>query len=152
MVRKTRVSIPWATERLGYLRESVRDFLSEFDVPHTATQEIVLGVDEAVSNVLLHAGGGNGSKEVHVDITLEKEDVQVTVTSPGPYFDPTVFPDPDIEDCMKRGSRPALGIALMRKIFDEMTYLCVHEGTNHLVLTKGLAAPVEAAEARILPV
>jgi len=147
------VTIPCATDHLQYLRESVRDFFSGLEVPRTAVREIVLGVDEAVSNVLLHSCPGKAGEEIHVDLALEKDDVRVTVTSRGPYFDPTVFPEPDIEDSMERGSRPSLGIFLMRKIFDDMTYLCVHEGTNHLVLTKGLAPATmaSAGACRILP-
>jgi anti-sigma regulatory factor (Ser/Thr protein kinase) len=144
-------SIPASTEYLERLRGDVREFLALSGVPEKAAHDIVVGVDEAVSNAVVHACRKDPEHEVSVDVRVGRSEVQVTVTNPGPRFDPSSFPEPDRAAAMKAGRRPPLGIHMMRKVFDDMICLCVHEGVNHLVLTKSLSPAPPACRLRILP-
>jgi len=146
-----KLSIPASTEYLEELRGDVREFLVISGVPEKAAHEVVVGVDEAVSNAVVHSCRKDPGCQVDLDVRVNGSEIQVTVTNPGPSFDPTAFTVPDTVLAITTGIRPSLGIQLMRKVFDDMTYLCVHEGVNHLVLTKDLVPAPPASRLRILP-
>ncbi len=142
------LSIPASTEHLARVRAKVHEFLITARVTRPVAHEIVVGIDEAVTNAIVHSCQNDSGYQVSVVVTLNEPAIQISVTNAGLRFDPTTFPTPDIACAMSEGFRPSLGIHLMRQVFDDMTYQCVQDGVNQLVLTKNIAP---LTNARILP-
>ncbi len=134
------MTIPSSTEHLGRVRDAVRDSISQPHIPQGFASQLILAVDEALANVILHSCGNRSGVTIDVSIATDDEKVQVTVRNKGPYFDPATFPGLDIEAHLRDGTRPSLGIYLMRKILDDIQY-SHNDGLNELVLTKYVIKP-----------
>lgn len=103
--------------------------------------EVELAVDEACSNIIEHAYGGEDKGEIECTCDVQKNgDLVVQLTDHGRPFDPVDVPDPNFSvDLAKLKSRGA-GMFLMRKMMDEISYhFHIGEG-NTLVLVKRKAA------------
>jgi anti-sigma regulatory factor (Ser/Thr protein kinase) len=135
--RSRELVIPRSTRHLQEVRDETKRYLAESSVPEKTAKTMVLAVDEAVANVILHSHGHEANGTIGVKIEADGSRARVTVTNKGPYFDPTVYPEPDIQAHIRSGTRPSLGIQLMKAVLDDMNY--THKnGTNVLVLTKNL--------------
>jgi anti-sigma regulatory factor (Ser/Thr protein kinase) len=101
----------------------------------TLALNLNLALEEAVSNVMMYAypKGTCGTVEVLAEQAPDR--VRFTVIDAGIPFDPTVMPDADIS--LDVSDRPigGLGIFLVRKIMDAVTYER-REGKNILVMQK----------------
>jgi serine/threonine-protein kinase RsbW len=105
-----------------------------------AVMQLVLAVDELVTNAMTHAFRG-GAREVRVTIEVEPRGrMIVALTDDGPPFDPLQAPPPDLDADIDERAIGGLGIHLARQMVDEISY--VHaDGWNRLTLRKDLAAP-----------
>lgn len=97
--------------------------------------DIKLAVDEAVSNVMRHAYGGNAQRPVHIALRLVASGVETEICDDGSEFDPFAqeLPPPDE---LRSGGR---GIFLMRAVMDEWEYDRV-DGWNRVRMRKHLAS------------
>ncbi len=137
---KRLVTIPSSTEHLGRVRDAVRDSISQPHIPQGFASQLILAVDEALVNIILHSCENRSGVMIDVSITTDDEKVQVTLRNKGPYFDPGTFPAPDIETYLRHRTRLSLGIHIMRKTLDDMQYYH-NDGLNILVLTKYVIKP-----------
>lgn len=82
---------------------------------------IQLACEEVLVNVINYAyPGKNGDLEIAIE-SVEKG-LKITVADSGIPFDPLSLPMPDINAPMEERRIGGLGIYLMRKIMDEVTY------------------------------
>lgn len=139
------MTIPSSTEHLERVRDAVRDSISQPHIPKSFASQLILAVDEALANVILHSCGNRSGVMIDISIAADDEKVQVTLRNKGSYFDPATFPRPDIETHLRNGTRPSLGIHLMKKILDDMQY-SHNDGLNELVLTKYVIKPAGIGE------
>jgi serine/threonine-protein kinase RsbW len=148
----TLCAVPGSTQHLNEMREMVRRCVSHPHVPEKTAFQIVIAVDEALSNAMLHSCRNNPAQKVELNIVLDEEKISVTLKNEGPYFDPTLFKKETMPDELKERKRPPLGIELIRKIFDDIQYQCrgsesdgrVNELTLIKYLTKTVVEPAPA--------
>lgn len=128
------VRIPGDTRWLHLVRLVVEQCCQEFEVEKSVMLDIKLAVDEAVSNVMRHAYGGDAQRFVHVALRLVASGVETEICDDGLEFDPFAqeLPPPDE---LRSGGR---GIFLMRAIMDECEYDRV-DGWNRIRMRKHLA-------------
>ena len=141
----TDLTIPSSTKHLEQVRDTVRDCISQPHIPESLASQLILAVDEALANIILHSCGNHSGVMIAISIATDDEKVQVTLRNKGPYFDPATFPEPDIEIHLRNGTRPSLGIHLLRNILDDMQY-SHNDGLNELVLIKHLTKPTGIGE------
>ena len=149
----TLCAVPSSTKHLSEMREIIKRCVSHPHIPERVAFQIVLAVDEAVSNAILHSCDSDASQKVELSMTLDEDKLQVTVRNEGPYFDPTHFSSETMTEELKERRRPTLGIKLMKKIFDEMQYRRsgTDGNTNELTLVKYLADVEESPETGGMP-
>lgn len=96
--------------------------------------DIKLAVDEAVSNVMRYAYGGDAQRSVRVALRLVESGLETEICDDGLEFDPFAqeLPPPDE---LRSGGR---GIFLMRAVMDECEYDRV-DGRNRIRMRKHLA-------------
>lgn len=96
---------------------------------------LTLVVEEAVSNVIFYAYHEE-DKGQQIDISLSFEGGLLTVTlmDTGLAFDPTAQKDPDITLSAEERPVGGLGIFLIKKIMDEVTY--TREGERNVFVMK----------------
>ena len=88
---------------------------------------IYLVMEEAVSNIIFYAYKGDVEDAVDISLVREGGELIVTLIDHGIAFDPTLRKDPDIT--LSAEDRPigGLGIFLIKKIMDEVSYQRVDE-------------------------
>lgn len=100
-----------------------------------AVDGMVLAVDEAVTNVIVHGYAGRDGA-IDIDIERRGESVVVRVRDAAPPFDPTQAPAPDLDAPLEERAPGGLGIYLMRRSVDEVVHRVLREGGNELALVK----------------
>ncbi|MBL8725437.1 MAG: ATP-binding protein [Planctomycetes bacterium] len=111
------------------------------DDPEGNRYNILLALQEMVTNVLRHAYQRDDAQPVEVRFAVTPERFAVTLRDRGPEFDPLQFvPDPA---CLA-GDMPSacggFGIQIAREVMDELTWRR-NDGWNELTMGKLLAVP-----------
>ena len=104
------LTIPAAPARLADLRQAARHALRE--VPPQIAEELVLAVDEAATNAILH--GSRGGDPVQVAVRVRGDWVEATVVDHGPAQPP--HPPPTTDQLSSRGR----GLWLLGCLVDEV--------------------------------
>jgi anti-sigma regulatory factor (Ser/Thr protein kinase) len=83
-----------------------------------------------------------GAAKVEVQVQLDEERLTVTITDDGPGFDPFGQAEPDTTLSVEEREIGGLGIHLVRKLMDEVSYER-RDGKNVVVLVKQLVVAEE---------
>jgi len=92
-------------------------------------------LEEAVSNVILYAYPKEMSEIIDIQATSNDNLLIFTITDSGVEFDPTQTKDADITLSLEERPIGGLGIFIIKKIMNEVTYQRI-EGNNVLTLKK----------------
>jgi len=107
----------------------------EWELPLAIITPINLVLEEALSNVIFYAYEKGSSHEIKIDFAHSANQLDITITDTGKPFDPTQKEDPDIELSVEDRPIGGLGIFLIRKIMNEVSYERVGQ-ENILRMTK----------------
>jgi anti-sigma regulatory factor (Ser/Thr protein kinase) len=120
---------------LPVMRRFLRRMADQFGFDEDAASDMVVAVNEAVTNSLVH---GYGSESGHVRLVIEvvDSDLQVRLYDQAPPFDPTRAPSPAVDLPLEERQPGGLGIHMMRHFCDELHYRRNTKGENELTLIK----------------
>lgn len=99
---------------------------------------VQLAVDEAATNIMQHAYGDTGVGSLDITWSIDGGVLTITLFDRGKPFEPTTVPVPDIHSSFEDRQAGGLGIYLMNKLMDEVTYRFGPNG-NELTLRKRFA-------------
>jgi serine/threonine-protein kinase RsbW len=125
--------------RFDYLDE-IRDFVAEIARQGGFSEKLVyslqLAADEAASNIIEHAY--EGIPDAFIDITCDLHDdvIVITMHDTGSSFDPSTVKQPNIKADLSDRQIGGLGVYLMRKLMDEVSYESNSTTGNLLTMTK----------------
>ena len=94
-----------------------------------------LVMEEAISNTILYGYKDDLSHLIEILFDKSGDELLITIIDDGCEYDPTAKADPDITLSAKEREIGGLGIFLVKKIMDSITYQR-REGKNFLILTK----------------
>ncbi len=127
---------------LRLARSVVQDFCAAFDIAERQAHLIVVAVDEAMSNVMEHAYGGDRSRFVSLSCRTRGNALEFEIRDQGIPFNPLDQDVPATDD-LRPGGR---GLYLIRKIMDRIEYR--RDGdSNCFRLSKTLDPPAQPAQA-----
>jgi serine/threonine-protein kinase RsbW len=130
--------IPGDARYLALVRRVVSALAEEAGFPDDEVAKIEISVDEACTNVLDHAYDNAAPKPpIEVDIRLVPGQFVVDILDQGKSFDLRAYVPPTLPDHWMNGRTRGVGLFLIRKCMDEMTYE-KSGGTNCLRLVKRL--------------
>jgi anti-sigma regulatory factor (Ser/Thr protein kinase) len=101
-----------------------------------ATYAVQMAVDEACSNVIEHAYGGEGRGNVECTCRASDDGLTVILRDHGRPFDPASVPEPDLHTSLKDRTVGGLGLYLMRRLMDEIHFELTPNLGNVLVMVK----------------
>ncbi len=129
-------NIGCSLENLKGVRDFIRKSLRSHVASDAVLNEIILALDEMVSNLMIHAHHCNPDHhiELHIDVP-EKGEVIFEIMDDGEMFDINRFPQPDIDNLVHEKRKGGLGIRLVKSIMDEVLYT-TRNGRNVCRLTK----------------
>ena len=122
--------------------ETVTDFVNEqletFDCPMRAQMQIDIAIDELFGNIVHYAyKPGIGQATVQVDVVEEPLSVVITFIDNGVPYDPLAKADPDTTLSAEERDIGGLGIYMVKKSMDEITYE-YKDGQNILKIKKNI--------------
>jgi serine/threonine-protein kinase RsbW len=120
--------------------EKISDFITECanhaglsDVEVYAVQ---LAVDEAATNIIEHGYGQECPSRIDVTCEYLNDGLKVVIYDDAEPFDPSLVPEPEINVSLDEIKPRGLGIFLMRKMMDEVSYQASTELGNTLTMIK----------------
>jgi serine/threonine-protein kinase RsbW len=117
----------------------VRQFVQETAISLTndsqAINDIVLAVDEAVTNVIRH-GYQHQSGIIEIAIHYQPGKLEIKLRDEAPAFDPTQIAPPNSDLPLSQRAPGGLGIHMMRQLTDDLHYQILADGRNELTLVK----------------
>ena len=122
--------------------EAVTDFVNEqleaLDCPMKAQMQIDIAIDELFGNIAHYAYNPEiGKATVRVEVTEDPLAVVITFIDNGVPYDPRAKADPDTTLSTEEREIGGLGIYMVKKSMDEITYE-YKDGQNILAIKKNL--------------
>ena len=118
---------------------AIREFVHDAAVAHGLSAEaldgVVLAVDEAVTNIIVHGYDGDDGM-IEIDVGCNGKSLSIRVRDDAPVFDPTQALPPDLTIPLEERPPGGLGIYLMRRNVDEVIHRAMLPGGNELMLIK----------------
>lgn len=125
-------------ENVPTLAEWLDMLAKEVNLPEDKLFNLNLAMEEAVVNVMNYAYPGQEGMPVDISYNLIGNQLVFVIDDQGVPFDPTAHKDPDITlDAMDRPVG-GLGIMLVRKIMETVSYERTPDGHNRLTLTMNI--------------
>ena len=117
------IKIPSSTKNLATIRKFVEDKALEMGFDPTLTNQIVLSVDEACTNIIKYTHKFNESESIELKIDTNGKQIKITINYHGDSFDPNNANEPDMEKYFEKFQVGGLGIPLMRKFMNDIVYI-----------------------------
>jgi serine/threonine-protein kinase RsbW len=93
-----------------------------------------LALEEAMTNIIVH-GYRRPGESIVVSCHCNPNRIEIRVADTAPRFNPLSVSDPDLETSLEDREMGGLGVYLIRKLMDEVSY-CFENGWNILTLSK----------------
>ena len=132
-MKKTKVEFSSHTGNLAPMRKFVREFLEAYPFSEKERMLMVLGVDEACTNIIRHAYHLRDDQLISLSLEGLRNCVRMRLRDYGKQTTITSMKGRS-HDLIKPGG---LGLHLIRQAFDRVDYIVKARGTE-LVMTKGL--------------
>ena len=123
-IDKKKITIPADLSEMGRVTKFIGNFLTAVHCSNKARIQIWIAVDEIFSNIARHADPGGGDT-VTVLVHAEPEDpksIVITFMDDGDPFDPLSVPDPDVTLSARKRRTGGLGLFMVKRITDELSY------------------------------
>lgn len=130
-----KISIAPTLDKLPEATSFFEDILSAADAPMKVIAQVNVAVDEIFSNIARYSGATAAT----LGCALADGRITLRFSDNGRPYDPTGKPDPDTTLSAEERDIGGLGIFMVKKIMDEVTYEYV-DGLNILTLVKILPA------------
>lgn len=130
-MKRKKIEFSSHTGNLALMRDCVRDFLNGYPFSERERLLMVLGVDEACTNIIRYAYRLRDDQLIALSMEGLRRSVRVRVRDYGEQIRPHEMKGRS-HDLIKPGG---LGLYLIRSAFDEVDYLLKRHGTE-VVLTK----------------
>ena len=116
----------------------VRDFIAEICLKagfsKRETNNTKLAMDEACTNIIKHAYRDKAGT-IRIDVQAEPGKVEISIFDRGIPFEWSDVKDPDLQRYVEIGKKGGLGIFLMNRLMDDLSYEASENG-NRLFMMK----------------
>ena len=132
------LTFPGRFEGLAAISEFVTRAAVDAGLDARDIYAVQLAVDEACSNIIEHAYGGEGRGSIECTCRVNDVGLTVILRDRGRSFDPDLvsepnkFPELDDDDCTGGG----LGLYFMRQLMDEVDFTFTPGSGNQLTMVK----------------
>jgi serine/threonine-protein kinase RsbW len=135
METKASLQLNVELEDLALVRRFVQDAAAELHADPAVIPDVVMAVNEAVTNIIVHGYRGQPGL-IRIDVGRINNSLGVRLHDHAPPFDPTAVPPPDLHLPLSRRPFGKVGVHLMRQVMDELSYRVPAGGGNELTLLK----------------
>ena len=130
-----KLTIPSSTRYLEDVREFVTQKAKSAGFADSVVEQLKIAVDEACTNVIKHAYGGEGEHVIDIVVILLSDKLEVRIKDRGRSFDPNDYSEPNLIEFAKTGKSGGLGVHIMNRLMDRVEYRS-GGGVNECCLVK----------------
>jgi serine/threonine-protein kinase RsbW len=124
-------------DNLDEIRDFVGEAASQVGFSDKEIYSIQLAADEASSNVIEHAYAGVQGGKIEIECIIFEGGLKIVMQDQGKSFNPSSVPEPNVKADLSERKIGGLGMYLMRKLMDEVTYESSNDGkVNTLTMIK----------------
>ena len=114
-------SVPAHLDSIAAVGEQIAATLERLNLPEEKRMEISLAVQEALVNAVVHGCNSDPSKKIACHMEGNAHGcIVITVSDPGPGFDPEKLPDPQRPDRIFQ--EHGRGVYLIRHLMDSVQF------------------------------
>lgn len=126
---------PARFEFLDEIREMVAEVARAGGFSEKTIYSLQLAADEAASNIIEHAYEGESDASLFVTCDMKGDEIVISMRDTGKSFNPKSVKEPDLKADLSERQIGGLGVYLMRKLMDTVSYESSRAG-NLLTMTK----------------
>ena len=130
------VTYPGRFENLAKISEFVVKAANAAGLNEDAVYAVDLAVDEACTNIIEHAYGGETKGNIQCTCTVLKNGLKIVLHDTGRPFNPARVPPPEVKARLKDLKSRGAGLFLMQKMMDEVTFEFTQGDGNFLTMVK----------------
>ena len=108
----------------------------EFQLPSEINYAFQLSIEEICTNLIKYGYSPEAPGPIEVTCTYTPGEIAINIRDQSPPFDPSQAPQPDLDVPLHDRRVGGLGVYLVRKIMDEVTYTTDDSGWNTLRVVK----------------
>ncbi len=127
---------PAKFEFLDEIREFVARVASDGGFSDKLIYSLQLAADEAASNIIEHAYEGISDATLEITCDMQGDSIVITMRDSGKPFDPSKVKQPNLKADLSDRQIGGLGVYLMRKLMDDVSYQSNSSTGNLLTMTK----------------
>ena len=132
------LEVPADENNLSEVRDFIAKICDRAGFSKSETNNTKLAVDEACTNIIKHAYKEKGG-DIRIDVQAGPGTVEISIFDRGEPFDWSKVKEPDLDHYVEIGKKGGLGIYLMNRLMDNLSYSASPAG-NRLSMTKRAAA------------
>jgi serine/threonine-protein kinase RsbW len=132
----TTVVFPGRYESLAKIGEFIRRVATNAGFDSLATYTVETAVDEACSNIIEHAYGGEERGDIECTCDETTDRLTIILCDQGEPFNPDDVTEPDLSLSLEDRDNHGLGLYFMRKWMDEIHFEHPAAGGNTVIMVK----------------
>ncbi|MDR2107687.1 MAG: ATP-binding protein [Holosporaceae bacterium] len=109
-------------EEISKMCDKIKAFCSENGIPEEKYHDIVLILDETVTNIINYAYPGGNEQEFILDIEKKNESIFIKLIDSGIPFDPLSLNIPDTDSSIEERQIGGLGIFIVKQLSEAIEY------------------------------
>ena len=121
-------------EFLATIRDFVKSRLEDLDVKGQVSSQIVLAVDEACANCMIHQHQCDDFSTIEIAIYRDDETLYTEIKDTGKAFPINEYKPQGLQEIVRTRRKGGLGISLIHKIMDEIQ---IEEKRDHFIYRLG---------------
>jgi serine/threonine-protein kinase RsbW len=117
---KTHYLAPCSKQSLPKIREFVEEELRALKVSEDTAHQLVLAVDEACANSIIHHHLCDETSRIKLTISRKGKELLIELTDNGEPFPITDYRPENLSEIIRKRTKGGLGIFLINKIMDKI--------------------------------
>jgi serine/threonine-protein kinase RsbW len=123
-------------DNLAEIATFIHPYCQDASLDNSSCYHVETAVDEACSNIIEHAYGGQGKGDIEICCQVNSGDITITLTDHGKTFEPDEIPEPDCNAPLEERENHGLGLFFIRKLMDKVIFSRGEDNSNILTLIK----------------
>lgn len=128
-------TFPGRYESLAQIASLIRQATQELGLSSLDSYTVEMAVDEACTNIIEHAYGGEGHGDIELEYQIESDALIIILRDHGKPFNPKKVRPPKRDAPLKRRRNHGLGLYFIYQWMDDVRFE-FSEGTNTLTMVK----------------
>jgi len=129
-------TFPGRFDQLERISQFVEQSAIEAGLNDRAIYAVQSAVDEACTNIIQHAYGGEGNGEIKCSCVIDEDSLTVILHDQGKSFNPEQIPEPNLNVELEDVKIGGLGLFFIHKLMDEVHFEFNPSTGNTLTMVK----------------